>query len=105
VASGREAAEVIDKYLGGGGDISEVLASVEEPSQYIGKVPGFGDLKRSKEDFISAEERKDNFKPISSGICDGSICGEAARCLQCDLRFGITGHRLWSDYTTDAEIQ
>lgn len=103
IASGREAAEVIDKFLGGDGDISEVLCPEESPSQYIGKIPGFGDLKRAEEDFLAPDARKDSFTPISGGICDGSICGEAGRCLQCDLRFGITGHRLWSDYTADAD--
>jgi NADH dehydrogenase FAD-containing subunit len=105
IASGREAAEVIDKYLGGDGDISEVLCPEEAPSQYIGKIPGFADQKRAEEDFLAPEARKDSFTPISGGICDGSICGEAGRCLQCDLRFGITGHRLWSDYTADADTQ
>lgn len=101
VASGRDAAIEIDKYLGGDGDISEVLVETEKPEQHIGKVPGFGDLQRAQEDFLSVEERSHDMTPISSGICDGGICGEAARCLQCDLRFHITGHRLWSDYTED----
>ena len=36
-------------------------------------------------------------------MSDPSDAGEAERCLQCDLRFTITGHRLWSDYTADKE--
>ncbi len=103
IASGREAASVIDKYLGGDGDITEVLAPVEAPSQYIGKVEGFGYMERAGEEFLPSEQRKASFAPISKGICDSEICGEAARCLQCDLRFGITGHRLWSDYTNEKE--
>ena len=103
VASGREAASEIDRYLGGDGDISEVLAPVQEKNPWIGKIEGFGYLERAKEQFVPVEERRDNFDPISSGICDAEICGEAGRCLQCDLRFNITGHRLWSDYT-DQEV-
>lgn len=98
MASGREAASTIDKYLGGDGDITEVLAPVEVPDPYIGKVEGFGYLERATEEFLPSGERKAGFTPISSSLCDGNVCGEAARCLQCDLRFGITGHRLWSDY-------
>lgn len=105
IASGREAASAIDKYLGGDGDISEVLAPEEIPSQHIGKVEGFGYLERAGEEFLPAEQRKDKFIPISHGICDGNVCGEAARCLQCDLRFGITEHRLWSDYAAIAEAE
>ena len=50
---------------------------------------------------LPAQERERDMRPISAGLCDGEVCGEAARCLQCDLRFGITGHRLWSDYTDE----
>ena len=103
VASGRKAASEIDRYLGGDGDISEKLCTVEAPSQAIGRIEGFGYLERAEECFLKPEERKGDFRPISAGICDSAICGEAERCLQCDLRFTITGHRLWSDYSADKE--
>lgn len=103
VASGRKAASEIDRYLGGSGDITEKLVVTEAPSQAIGKIEGFGDLKRAGEEFLDPAERRQDFRPISGGICDAAICGEAERCLQCDLRFGITGHRLWSDYSADKE--
>lgn len=103
IASGREAASNIDKYLGGDGDISEVLCEKETPCQYIGKVEGFAYKERAEEVFLSAEEVKNSFTPISKGICDSRICAEAGRCLQCDLRFGITEHRLWSDYTDETQ--
>lgn len=99
VASGREAASEIDRYLGGDGDISEILAPDEKKEGRIGKIEGFGYEKRAPEEFLGPEERKDNFSPVSKGICDQDICREAGRCLQCDLRFEITGHRLWSDYS------
>ena len=103
VASGRKAASEIDRYLGGSGDITEKLVVTEAPGQAIGRIEGFGDLKRAGECFLDPAERRQDFRPISGGICDAAICGEAERCLQCDLRFGITGHRLWSDYSADKE--
>ena len=102
VAAGREAAIEIDKALGGDGDISEVLAPVEIPNPWIGKIDHFAEKFRKQEVFRSVDERL-NFQPISFGIPDGDVCGEAERCLQCDLRFQITGHRLWSDYTEEAK--
>ena len=104
IAAGRDAASEIDKALGGDGDISEVLAPVEVPDAKIGRVEGFGDLKRAEEQFVRPEERADTFAPISAGLCENAACGEAARCLQCDLRFRITGHRLWSDYIDNKEV-
>ena len=103
VASGRKAASEIDRYLGGSGDITEKLVVTEAPGQAIGRIEGFGDLKRAGECFLDPAERRQDFRPISGGICDAAICGEAERCLQCDLRFGITGHRLWSDFSADKE--
>ena len=103
VASGRKAASEIDRYLGGSGDITEKLVVTEAPGQAIGRIEGFGDLKRAGECFLDPAERRQDFRPISGGICDAAICGEAERCLQCDLRFTITGHRLWSDFSADKE--
>lgn len=37
IESGRQAASQIDKYLGGDGDISEVLAPVQKADPYIGQ--------------------------------------------------------------------
>lgn len=104
VASGRDAAVEMDKYLGGNGDISEKLIETEKPSQYIGKVEGFSNQKRAEEQFKALNERINDMSPISSGICDKDICGEASRCLQCDLRFEISGQRLWSDYSSEGEV-
>lgn len=102
VEAGREAASEIDRALGGTGDISEVLAPVEMPSQFIGKIENFGCLPRREEVFRAADERLD-FAPISLGIPDDQIQQEAGRCLQCDLRLNITPPRLWSDYTNQKE--
>ena len=98
IASGRDAASQIDKYLGGDGDISEVLAPVENADPYIGKVEGFGYQKRIHPEVDGAESRQDNFELFDHGICDTNICGEASRCLQCDLRLQIAQPRLWSAY-------
>lgn len=101
VAAGRAAASEIDRALGGDGDISEVLAPVEIPDSFIGKVEGFGDLERKEECVRCAGDRCGDFCQVSAGISDNDICQEASRCLQCDLRFQITGHRIWSDYMED----
>lgn len=98
VADGRKAAESIDKYLGGDGDISEVLAPIEKHNPFIGQQEGFDYEKRRQPEILSVGERKDNFKTVDHGICDAEICGEASRCLQCDLRMDITHSKIWSEY-------
>lgn len=104
VASGRKAAEEIDRFLGGDGDISEVLAPIEILNPYIGQSTGFGHKDRIEPEYKSVEKRRDNFDLINQGIKDGCINEEAGRCLQCDLRLHISPSRTWSDYTCKEEV-
>lgn len=98
IQSGREAASQIDKFLGGDGDITEVLAPVEKANPYIGQCPGFAEQHRKANAVDCAAARQDNFNQYDHGICDGDICAEASRCLQCDLRLQISKPHLWADY-------
>jgi len=99
IEAGREAAQEIDRYLGGDGDISEVLAPEQVKDPCIGKEEGFGYLARKQPELKTAEEREDNFNQFDFGICDADICGEASRCLQCDLRLMIHPPRLWNEFS------
>ena len=103
IASGRDAAIEIDRYLGGDGDISEVLAPVEEPDPCIGLIEGFGYEKRVQTDVTPAKERQDNFNLVDHGICKDHIWEEAGRCLQCDLRVRIKQPRLWTEFSDKKE--
>lgn len=103
VASGRLAASEIDRYLGGDGDISEILAPEQKPDPYIGRRKGFGYEERVTAGCLSPEERKDNFCLVNLGIGEENICKEAGRCLQCDLRLAIAAPRTWKDYIEKKE--
>lgn len=103
VKSGQEAASEIDRYLGGNGDISEILAPVETADGLIGAYEGFGYLEREETKVTAPEKRTDNFELVDHGIGAGNICKEASRCLQCDLRLQIAGPRLWGDYSEGKE--
>lgn len=98
VAAGRDAASEIDKALGGSGDISEVLAPVEMPDAFLGRIEGFGHQARQPEVVRDAALCENNFDAVSFGLADEGVRQEAGRCLQCDLRFTITPPRIWSDY-------
>lgn len=103
IESGREAAIQMDKYLGGDGDISEVLAPVQEVSPYIGECPGFGYQEKKHTQVDAPESRSNNFKLFDHGICDSDICAEAGRCLQCDLRLQIARPTTWGDFSENKE--
>ena len=98
IVGGRQAAEQMDIYLGGNGDISEQLVERTTPNPCIGQVEGFADLARVNPDMISLEERCTGFTPVEKPFtCDQAKC-EAGRCLQCDLRLNISNVKLWNEY-------
>lgn len=105
IESGRQAASQIDQYLGGSGDISEVLAPVEKADPYIGQCPGFSYQERKKPQVDAPESRCSDFHLFDHGICEKDICAEAGRCLQCDLRLQISRPSLWGDYAEQKEAE
>ena len=97
IAGGREVATLMDKYLGGDGVITETLAE-RSRDPHIGKIEGFGTLERQELAHRSADDRKCDFAPVTTGFtCDQAAC-EASRCLQCDLRKDITKQKFSSEY-------
>jgi NADPH-dependent glutamate synthase beta subunit-like oxidoreductase len=98
VASGRRGAAALDKYLGGDGEIDKNLAPPAEATPWLGPGEGFADLKRCREPKIGGAERVKSFCSISQTMDEETAGYESARCLQCDLRLGITPVRFWGDY-------
>lgn len=100
IASGREAAISVDRYLGGDGDISEVLLPKEKTVNYIGEYKKFAYLKRKQAKLRISGNLKGCFDMVDQGLSCQDAALEAERCLQCDLRLSIASPRLWNDYKT-----
>ena len=84
VAQGRKASEAIDKYLGGSGDISEILASPEHTvdlDDLDTRLKPRNQIKRLK-----AWERTLGFDHVELPLTDAQTKDEASRCLSCDAR-------------------
>jgi len=85
IAAGRQAAISIDKYLGGTGDIDEVLAPPEE------EVPPFnieeveGEKYRPPLKTLPLAERLPCFAQVVLGFDEEKAIEETKRCLRCDL--------------------
>ena len=90
IAAGRKAAASIDKYLGGTGDISEVLAPPSEFSLCVSKDDGFFEWTRPSMPALPVEKRTDNFEEVELGLSDEAAAKEGRRCLQCAVRCVIT---------------
>jgi len=98
IAQGRTAAQSIDRYLGGDGDITEHLLDEPAHDPHIGRRPGFGNEKRLVPHVAAAAERSTHFCQFEDVFTEGEVHDESARCLQCDLRLDITRPRLWNEY-------
>ena len=84
VAQGRAAATAIDRFLGGNGDINEVLAHPEAAVDITEQ----RDIMRSQQQMplLPVEERLRSFAPVELGYTSEEAVLEAKRCLNCDAR-------------------
>jgi len=89
IALGRAAAMSMDRFLGGDGELEEVLLEKEDPDPYLGKEEGFADKPRVKMPVLPLEERTKGFDQIERGYDEASAVEEAKRCLRCNLRLTL----------------
>ncbi|MHC1590301.1 MAG: FAD-dependent oxidoreductase [Candidatus Hecatellaceae archaeon] len=90
VASGRNAAFAIDRYLGGTGTLEDSFADIGEISHWLGREEGFAYKPRVKMPRLPLEKRKGNFAEVELGFNEKMAVEEAGRCLRCDLRLLIS---------------
>jgi len=84
IAQGRRAAQEMDRYLGGDGDISETLADPEEEVE----LSEFSPLAQPRRDLghLPVWRRAGNFDQVEQPLSEEAIKAEASRCLSCDAR-------------------
>ena len=82
IAAGRQAAISIDKYLGGNGDIDEVLAPLEGE---VAPLEETEEKRRPQMPTLPLEQRRSGFSQVELGYSDEMAIEEAMRCLRCDL--------------------
>ncbi|MFC1902877.1 NADH-quinone oxidoreductase subunit NuoF [Chloroflexota bacterium] len=82
ITDGRKAAISIDKYLGGTGEIDEVLAPPQEAAEPLDEAEEKG---RPHMPTRPAEQRVKDFSQVELGYTEEMATEEAMRCLRCDL--------------------
>lgn len=101
IAGARVAAETIDLYLGGNGQIDEYLAPEQHRCPNIGRQEGFGALPRRESHVCSPVGACETSEPMDLGFDVDAAAYEASRCLQCDLRLDIAPQVFWASFTGD----
>ena len=86
IAAGRKAASEIDRYLGGTGDIEEILEPKREYNPCVGKEEGYFDWARAKMPALNPEQRVKSFTEVELGFGEAAAIKEGRRCLQCAVR-------------------
>nr|CAI78872.1 putative dehydrogenase [uncultured bacterium] len=89
IASGRAAAERIDRHLGGDGVVSLRPSDQASPKAWIGREEGFAPRARVPLPCAAPEQRRTDFREIERTYSAEQAMAEAKRCLQCDLRLMI----------------
>jgi formate dehydrogenase alpha subunit len=81
IAAGRQAAQSIDRYLGGTGDITEHLVPAEEATEWLEEVP-VGERLAAISHLVP-ETRIEGLLEIEQAMDWDTAVAEARRCLQC----------------------
>jgi len=83
IAGGRKAAEAIDRYLGGKGDISESLVAAEEATKWPeDRLP---EERIATISFLPPETRIKSFDEVEQELSRDTAVMEAQRCLRCNV--------------------
>ncbi|MFH1731623.1 MAG: FAD-dependent oxidoreductase, partial [Planctomycetota bacterium] len=83
-AAGRRAAQNIDRYLGGDGNIDAVLAPPED-TEGLDPLTEQGEQRRRPVRERPAARRARDFDEVEIGYSDRQARAEARRCMRCDL--------------------
>jgi NADPH-dependent glutamate synthase beta subunit-like oxidoreductase len=86
IAHGRLAAQAIDRYLGGNGDITETLAPPEDLVSLAALQSETSARNRRDVPAAPAKDRVRGFSQVERGFSKRRAMEEALRCLRCDLR-------------------
>ncbi len=92
IAAGRKAAQTIDRYLGGKGDITEYLVPPEEAVVWPENVNAEERLGRVSQ--LPPETRVKSLAEVEQGMDWETAVGEARRCLQCHAIAPLEGRTL-----------
>jgi formate dehydrogenase alpha subunit len=89
IAAGRKAAQSIDGYLGGKGDITEHLVPAEEAMTWLEEAPTGGKLATISH--LPPHTRIRELSEVEQGMSWDTAIAEARRCLQCHVIAPLKG--------------
>jgi formate dehydrogenase alpha subunit len=92
IAAGRKAAQTIDRYLGGEGDITEHLVPAEEAITWLEDVTT--EERLAKVSHLPPETRVKSLAEVEQGMGWETAVAEAQRCLQCHAIGPLGGRTL-----------
>jgi len=105
IAMGRTAASVIDRSLGGDGNIEESLVDSEDTNSFLGREEDFFARRRAEMPTLSLAERLTGFRLVELGLDEKAAMAEASRCLRCDLRLDLAAPphppARWLEFTAE----
>ncbi len=89
IAAGRQAATMIDRYLGGRGIIEEKLATSVDAASCVETIYPTPTAAGNEIPLLPVAERLDGFPLVELALCPETAAAEAKRCLKCDLPIGV----------------
>lgn len=104
IASARRAAEEIDAYLGGSGELTLELVERDDIPAFLGREEGFAGRSRIQTPCLQPDERR-FFNQVELGLGPEDSRFEGARCLRCNTRLELRPVELpprpWLEFTPE----
>jgi formate dehydrogenase alpha subunit len=92
IAAGRKAAQSIDRFLGGKGDITEHLVPAEEATKWLEEIPVGERLATIS--YLTPQTRTEGLSEVEQPMDWDTAVAEARRCLQCNAISPLEGKTL-----------
>jgi len=89
IHSGRLAAQAVDAYLGGTGQVDEKLVDREEEKPWLGRDEEFAKKEKTHPPVLPLAERLTGFPEVEKTLDEKTAMDQAGRCLRCGLRLKI----------------
>jgi len=93
IATGRRAAKSIDKFLGGKGDISEILSPSVKEEEVVPLKDAVGGS-RVEVPRLAIGKRVGSFELDEGSLSEKEAIKEARRCLKCDLSYLVESYEV-----------
>ncbi len=87
IAQGNLVAVAVDEWIRTGKIVKPQLPDARHDVPQLHDLEAYADARRPEVPRLAVDKREQNMQEVELGLCEEAACGEARRCLRCDLEW------------------